>query len=61
MALISWRDGSGIIEKDVNRFHDEVLGFQLFQHLARCFGVDLLAFDKSELKGFEIKCALNVT
>ena len=51
MALISWRDGSGIVEKDVNRFHDEVLGFQLFQHLARCLGVDLLALDKSELKG----------
>ena len=49
-----------IIEKDVNKLPSRVLGFQLFQHLLRCLGINLFAVDKSELKIFKIKRALNV-
>lgn len=51
---------AGIVEKDVNSRHGGILGLQLFQHLSRCLGIDLLAFHKGELKGLEIKRALNV-
>ena len=45
MAAVFWRDGS------VHCRHGWVLGFQLFQHLLGCLGIDLLALDKAELKG----------
>lgn len=51
---------TSIVEKDVNCRHGRVLGFQLFQHLPRCLGIDLLTIHKGELKGLKIKCALNV-
>jgi len=51
---------SSIVEKDVNCCHGWVLGFQLFQHLLRCVGIDLFAFHKSELKALKIKRTLDV-
>ena len=49
-----------IVEEDVNCRDGWGLGFQFFQHLLVCLGIDLLGFDKGELKGLKIKRTLDV-
>ena len=60
MVIILWHDGIEHYRERLELLSWLVLGFQLFQHLLRCVGIDLFVFHKSELEALKIKRTLDV-
>ena len=49
-----------IVHKDVDCRHYRIVAFQFFQHLSGCLRVYLFGFDKGDLEGLKINCALDI-